>query len=337
MLTKDSSVLVIGANGFIGSAVVRYLLDAGYSVKAFVRNPNNISHIAGLPVDIVVGDTGVLESLESAMRGCSVVINLAASYTFLPFWEKKGDELHQNNLQGTINVITAAINSGIQRYIHTSTIVTIGKRKDGFPSNEETAFNFTKSSHYAQSKYLAEQEVLKACAKGLPAVVLNPGIVLGERDSKPTPSGEVIVNFLKKKYLGSFKSVWSVCDVNDVAEAHVAAITKGRIGEKYILCNTHPVTLKEFFISLENVSGVSAPRLNVPLWVMRAYVYMDEWTSHFIFRRKPLISTEGFQHCLNNIFCTNAKAVKELGYQSTPLEDTLQRAVKWYRKNGYAQ
>jgi len=285
-------VLVTGATGFIGSAIVRHLLAANYEIRILARTKRNQFLLDGLDVDIVDGNVTSPAAVEAAMKGCSVVIDVASVYAFYPFWEKQAKAMYRINVQGTKNMLNAAYQNRVKRYIHTSTIATIGKSGDGKPSTENSLFDMKHASHYARSKYLAEQEVLRYCQKGLPAIILNPAIVLGQRDLKPTPSGEIIVKFLNQSYPGYFDTTWSVADVDDVARAHVAAISKGRVGERYILCNKKHHTMKEMFLSLEKVSGIKSPRICFPYPLLYIFIHIDEFLAVKIFKRKPLLPTE---------------------------------------------
>lgn len=167
-------------------------------------------------------------------------------------------------------------------------------------------------------------------------MVVNPAIVLGERDSKPTPSGEVVVKFLNRSYPGYFDTLWCVSDVDDVAEGHIQAAEKGKIGERYILCNREHYSLKEIFNLLEKISGVRTPRLKIPDSLLMAFVYLDEWSERFV-KHRPLLPSEGLKFCRSFLRCTNEKAVRELGYKTTPIEETLEKAVRWYRDHGYVK
>jgi len=330
-------VLVTGGTGFIGSAVARHLAAGGYEVRVLARHKRNRGLLEGVKVEIVDGDVSHPKAVEKAVKGCSVVFNLASVYAFYPFWEKEAKALYRINVRGITHMLEAALRNKVKKFIHTSTIATIGKRKDGKPSDEETGFDFKGASHYARSKYLAEQEVLKFCRKGLPAVILNPAIVMGERDYKPTPSGEAIVKFLNKSYPGYFDTKWAIADVDDVARAHIAAIDRGRVGERYILCGKKRYTLKEIFKLLEQISGIKAPRIKIPYPLLLSFVYIEELLSYFVFKKKPLMPTEGVKFCRMSVRYNNSKAVQELGYVSTPVKETLSKAVMWYKQNGYVK
>lgn len=330
-------VLVTGGTGFIGSSLLRHLLAANYEVRILARHKKNRFLIEGLDVEIFDGDITNPEAVDKAVKGCGVVFDLASIYTFYPFWEREAKALYKINVQGTINMLNAALKNRVQRFIHTSTIATIGKRPDGKPSDETTPLDFENAIHYARSKYLAEREVLNYCRKGLPAIILNPGIAIGERDYKPTPSGEIIVNFLNRRYPGYFDTTWAVADVDDVARAHISAIDHGRIGERYILCDKKHYTLREVFNLLEKISGVKAPRIKIPYSFLYPFVYSDELFSYFVFKKRPAMPTEGVKFCRMSPVCDNSKAIKELDYAATPFEETLSKAVSWYRKNGYVE
>jgi len=330
-------VLVTGATGFIGSAIVRHLLAANYEVRILARTKRNQFLLSGLDVDIVDGNVTSPSAVEAAMKGCSVVIDVASVYAFYPFWEKHARAMYRINVQGTKNMLEAAYKNRVKRYVHTSTIATIGKNEDGKPSTENTPFDSRNASHYARSKYLAEQEVTQYCQKGLSAIILNPAIVIGQRDHKPTPSGEIIVKFLNRNYPGYFDATWSVADVDDVARAHVSAITKGTSGERYILCNKQPCTMKGMFQSLEKVSNIKAPKIKFPFALLNVFIHVEEFLAYKLFKRKPLLPTEGVKFCRNSIHYDNSKAVSDLGYRETPFNETLKKAVHWYRRNSYIE
>lgn len=330
-------VLVTGGTGFIGSALVRHLIAAGHEVRVLVRQKKDGFLLEHLNVEFVNGDVTSVQAVENAVQGCSVVFHLASLYAFFPFWNKNPKAIYRINVDGTVNMLAASLKYGVKRFIHTSTIATIGERPDGKPSDENTGFVAKGASHYARSKYLAEQKVLEFYQKGLPAVILNPAVVIGERDHKPTPSGDVIVKFLNRKYPGYFDARWSVADADDVVRAHIAAIECGQIGERYILSNPRSYTLKEIFQLLEKLTGIPAPRLRIPYWLLLGFTYLEEWCSQFLFHKKSLMPTEGVKFSRMSITYNNLKAVRELGYASTPIEETLATAVSWYRKNAYIE
>ncbi|HNV86580.1 MAG TPA: SDR family oxidoreductase [Candidatus Omnitrophota bacterium] len=328
-------VLVTGGTGFIGSTLIRHLIAAGYAVRVLVRQKKVGFLLENLDVEIAEGDVTYPHAVEKAVQGCAVVFNLASLYAFYPFWMKAPKAIYEINVGGTVNMLAASLKYGVERFIHTSTIATINAGPRGSRVDETTGFDSRGASHYARSKYLAEQEVLKFCQRGLPAVILNPAIVIGERDLKPTPSGDVIVKFLNGNYPGYFETLWSVADADDIARAHIAAIRRGRTGERYILSNSEHHSMREIFRRLENLTGVKAPRFKIPYPLLLCFTYLEEAFSHFVLRRKPLMPTEGVKFCRMSLVYDNTKAVRELGFASTPFEETLGKAVSWYRKNAY--
>lgn len=332
-----SKVLVTGGAGFVGSALVRALLKRGDEVNVLVRKTTDLSTLEELPVKIHYGDVYYPESLRNAMQDMEIVYHTASVYRFFPWWKKKVQPIHKINVEGTRNVIRCAKQVGVRRFIYTSSVITIGKRGNNGISDENTPFKENQlSSHYARTKHEAESLVLQESGKGFPAVVVNPGVVLGERDSKPTPSGELIVKFLNRVYPGYFDTVFCFADVDNVAQGHIAAAEKGRIGERYILCNKEHSTMKEFFELLEKVSGIRAPVIKFPYPLLLGFAYLDEWSAQWI-KHQPLLPSEGVQFCRSFLRCDNSKAVRELGYRTTPVEETLEKAVRWYRDHGYAK
>lgn len=329
-------VLITGASGFLGRAVLKQLNNAGYSTRAVIRTINEKAAPPDLNIEIIKGDILDQQTVEKAVDGCNIILHLASVYAFYPWRAKEIKELYKINVAGTENLLNAALKYKIDKFIYTSSIATIGKRMDGKPSNEETAFNlWHKASHYARSKLLAERKVLNFCTKGLPAVVLNPAVVIGEGDYKPTPSGQIIAGFLNRSYFSYYDAVLSFVDVDDVAKAHISAIKKGRTGERYILCNNEYYSLAEVFKMLEEISGVRAPRIRIAYPLLLGLVYFEELLSYYLLKKKPIMPSEGVKFCRMSITLDNSKAVRELGFTTTPIRETLAKAVNWYRENGY--
>lgn len=329
-------ILVTGGSGFLGSAVIRHLLAGGYSVRVLLHRKSNRDLFNNRNTDIIEGDVTQPQTVDKAVLGCEVVMHLAALYMFYPWWEKKAAALYKINVEGTRSVCAAALKHKVQRFIFTSSIASIGKAPKGRLSNEETPFNLSDDySHYAKSKFLAEYEVMKFCARGLPALILNPAIIIGEGDYKPTPSGEIIVKFLNRIYPCYFEAALAIADLDDVVKAHISAIKRGRIGQKYILCDKETYSLKRIFEILEEISGVKAPRIKLPYPLLSSFACVDEILSYFILKKRPLLPIEGLRFCKMSIKFDNRKAVEELGYTTTPIRETLAKAVNWYRENGY--
>ncbi|MFC1599369.1 SDR family oxidoreductase [Candidatus Omnitrophota bacterium] len=331
-------VIVTGAAGFLGKTVLKHLLDAGHSVKALVRSKAQVDAIKEMDVQVVKGDILRPASLERAIEGCEVVMHLASIYTFYPWWDSKASALYKINVEGTRRLLEMSLKNGIKKFIFASSVASIGKRRDGKPSNEETIFNgWHRPSHYARSKLLAEYEVLKFCAQGLPAVILNPAIIIGQGDAKPTPSGEIILNFLNRRYPFYIDCRLCVADVDDVARAFVSAIQKGRSGHRYILCNKKSYRLDEILKILESIAGIPRPGIKIPYRVLHLLACLEELFSFLVFKKKPLISSEGVRFCNESLAVQNKKAQNELDYGETSIEETFAKSVNWYKENGYVK
>ncbi|MCX5697744.1 MAG: NAD-dependent epimerase/dehydratase family protein [Candidatus Omnitrophica bacterium] len=317
----DKKVLVTGADGFLGRTVVRHLINAGYPVRGLVRSINENSPLKALDIELVCGDVINPQDLERAVPGCKIIMHLASIYRFYPWWDKDVSDIYEVNVGGTKNLLEASLRYNAERFIFTSSVAAMAD----------------KTSHYARSKLQAEEEVLKYCDRGSAALILSPGIIFGEGDYKPTPSGEIIVKFLNRQYPCYFEAHLSIADVDDVARAYVAAIEKGRPGAKYILCDSRQYTFQEIFSLLEDISQVRRPRTEIPYPLLLSFVYFDEMVSAFILNKKPLIPSEGLRFCNTPVRLDNSKAIAELGYTITPIRETLVKAVDWYKRNGYVK
>ena len=313
--------LVTGANGFLGLALVRHLVDAGYEVKAMIRKESDDTFLKGLHQEVFRGDIRNAKAVQEAVRGCQVIFHLAALYKFYPWWERKAEEIYKINVEGTKNVLTAALTYNVERFIFTSSIASL----------------CADTTHYGRSKLMAEQEVAKACAKGLAALILSPAIIIGKRDWKPTPSGEIILNFLNRRYFCYSEAKLSFADLDDVVDAYLSAVKNGRIGERYILCGEKPYSITEIFKFLEEISGIRAPQIKIPYKLLVSFVYLEEILSCLFLKKRPLMFSEGIKFCKAPIRFDNTKAAEDLGFTPTPIKDTLKKAVDWYRENGYVK
>lgn len=324
--------LVTGATGFIGGNLVRELLRQGYQVKALVRKESVLRNIEGLDVEVVFGDLRDKASLDRALDGCDVLFHVAACYTL---WAPDPEAIYETNVQGTENILSAALAKRIKKVVYTSTESTIGIAKNGSLGTEETGIEpASLAGHYKRSKYLAEKLALKMCRDGLPLVVVNPTMPVGALDIKPTPTGQVIVDFLNRKMPAYVNTGLNVVSVEDVAKGHILALEKGRIGERYILGNRN-LTLKEILGILERSSGIRAPRLRIPLWLALAAAYTDEFVSGRILGKCPRIPVTGVKAARQFRHFDCSKAIRELGLPQTPVEEAFEKAVRWFTQNGY--
>ena len=326
--------LVTGGTGFVGANVVRALLKRGAEVRALVRPRSDTQNLDSLDVELVAGDLRDRGSVEAALEGCDTLYHVAAMYAL---WARNPREIYDSNVTGTINILEAAEQAGVQKIVYTSSVATIGLPKDGTPGTEEIPLPPEDMvSDYKRSKYLAEQEVLKYAQRGLPVVIVNPSFPVGAWDVKPTPSGQMIVNFLRGKIPAYVDTGLNVVDVEDVAIGHILAAERGRLGERYILGHAN-LTLPELFQLLAQVSGMSAPRIRIPYGVAYLSACVSEVVARTITHKPPFVTLAGVKLSRKRMFFDASKAVRELGLPQTPAIEALRKAVQWFRTHGYAK
>ena len=325
--------LVTGGTGFVGTHVVRALLARGGKVRALARPSSRRENLADLDVEIAEGDLTDRASLARAMKGASTVYHVAADYRL---WCKDPQELYRANAGGTENVLSAAAEAGVAKVVYTSSVAALGLTGDGTPANETTpVFRERIIGHYKKSKYDAEQVALGWAARGLPVVIVNPSTPIGERDIKPTPTGQMIVDFLNRKMPAYVDTGLNLIDVRDVAAGHLAAAEKGKSGERYIL-GYRDMTLKEILETLSRLTKLAAPTVRLPHAIpLAAAAVATGWAR--ISGKPPRFSLESVRMSTHRMFFDAAKARRELGLPQTPVEEPLARAVKWFRDQGYAR
>ena len=240
------------------------------------------------------------------------------------------------NVEGSRNIMQAAFDEGVRRIVYTSTVGCLGLHNDGTPANEDTPVTIDEMiGHYKRSKFLAEEEVRGWAKRGLPVIIVNPSTPVGELDIKPTPTGKIIVDFLRGKMFGYVDTGMNLIDVKDCAEGHVLAAEKGRIGERYIL-GSRNLTLKALFDALSTVTGIASPKMHVPHWIAEGYARLENLWSISVAGREPDVPLESVKLARHKMWFDSAKAVRELGLPQNPIEPALERAVSWFREHGYA-
>lgn len=325
--------LVTGGTGFVGAHVVRALLSRGRRVRCLVRASSRRSNLDGLPVEVVTGDVRDAESLSRAMDGVGVVYHCAADYRL---YARDPRELRESNVAGTENVLGAAARAGVARIVHTSSVGALGLTSDGSAATEETPVSpGSLIGAYKRSKHDAERVAREWAGRGLPVVIVNPSTPVGELDVKPTPTGRMIVDFLNRRMPAYVETGLNLVDVKDVAEGHVLAAEKGRVGEKYILGNRN-MTLKEIFDALSRLTGIPSPRVKLPHWVPLAAAGVETAFSRLV-GKEPRVSLDGVRMSRHRMYFDGSKAVRELGMPQTPVEEALARAVTWFRQHGYVR
>jgi dihydroflavonol-4-reductase len=325
-------VLVTGGTGFVGSHLVRVLLERGEQVQCLVRSTSRRDNIEGLPVEFLTGDLRDIDSLRQAAKGCHVVYHCAADYRL---WCKDPNEMYQSNVEGSNNVMQAAFDEGVERVVYTSTVGCLGLNDNGTPANEDTPVTIDDmTGHYKRSKFLAEAKVREWARRGLPVVIVNPSTPVGELDIKPTPTGKIIVDFLRGKMFGYVDTGMNLIDVRDCAEGHVLAAEKGRSGERYILGGRN-LSLKELFDALGSMTEIASPKMKVPHWVAETYARLENFWAINIARHAPDVPLESVKLARHKMWFDASKGVRELGLPQNPIDGALERAVTWFREHGY--
>lgn len=323
------NILITGGTGFIGSNLAHRLLCEGYNVRILRRKDSNLLAIDGIDVEHAIGDIRDKESVRKAMRGCDTVFHTAATVSF---WNKKRDLMYEVNVLGTRNVAEIALEIGVERFLYTSSVAALGYRNDGKPIDETTEFNWHPLNiPYKNSKYEAEQEVLKAVKRGLPAVILNPTVVIGARDLYF--HGGQLIRDVKRNLAPLYLDSWiNVVYVGDVVFGHIQAAKKGQIGERYILAGENLKT-KDAFARTAKIVGGLPPMIRVPFLfakvAARASVLISAVT-----KRKPLITPELIAAAKYEYCYTAEKAIRELDYRITPFEVAVREAYEWYLEKG---
>jgi dihydroflavonol-4-reductase len=324
---------VTGATGFLGSHVARQLLTNGAELRLLVRATSRTENIADLPADRMVGDLRDVESLRRGISGCEVVFHVAADYRL---WSRDGRELYQSNVDGTRNILQAARDSGVRRVVYTSSVATMGFGNNGSMTDERTPVTLaTMIGDYKRSKFMAEQLVIEAARGGQDVVIVNPTTPIGERDIKPTPTGRIVVDFLKRKFPAYVDTGLNLVDVRDCANGHLLAMDKAVAGERYILGGEN-LTLKQILDKLAALTGLPSPNIRLPYAVAYATGVVDTLVTGTLRKQEPRVTLDSVRMGRKKMFVTSAKAERELGWNPGPVDGALQRAVEWFRANGYA-
>jgi dihydroflavonol-4-reductase len=324
--------LVTGATGFIGSHVTRLLVARGERVRVFVRPESRAAAIDGLPVEVCRGDLRDPVSTASALRGVRRVFHVAADYRL---WARNRQSIYDTNVGGTRNLLAACREIDLDRFVYTSSVATIaGDYRDALPDESTRRSLDEMVGDYKRSKFIAEQEVLLAARQGLPAVVVNPTTPVGAGDWKPTPTGRMIVDFLRGRMLAYVETGLNLVPVQDVAAGHLAAAERGAVGQRYILGGRN-MRLKEIFDALAAITGRAAPRLRLPHAVAMTIGFSSEVVARLL-HREPAVPLDGVRMARHHMFASSSKAARELGFTIGSIEAALEESVRWYVDHGYA-
>ena len=327
-------VLVTGATGFIGSHIAQLLAAQGAGLRLLVRSSSNLDNIAGLNAETVIGDLQDATSLKKAMHGCEYVFHVAADYRL---WVRDPQEMYRSNVEGTRNIIRAAQETGVLRVIYTSSVATMGFGHSGEVADESSPVAVKDMiGHYKRSKFMAEQIALEAGTQGANVVVVNPTTPVGEQDIKPTPTGRIIVDFLARKFPAYVDTGLNVADVREVARGHLLAMEKAEPARCYILGGEN-LTLKAILDRLSSLTGLPSPAVRVPHTVALGFAVFDQFFTGMILRKEPRATIDAVRMGRKKMFASSARAERELGYRVAPVDDALQRAVRWFQAHGHVE
>ena len=334
---------VTGATGFLGSHVARVLESQGASLRLLVRPTSDLRNIADIAGDHVYGDLRDSDSIAKALSGCEVVFHVAADYRL---WVRDPDEMYRSNVEGTRSLLEAARKQKIRRVVYTSSVATMGfgsghssshGSTNGAAADEMSPVSLANMiGHYKRSKFLAEQVAIDAAKSGVDVVIVNPTTPIGERDIKPTPTGRIVVDFLKRKFPAYVETGLNLVDATECARGHVQALEKGRAGERYILGGEN-LTLKQILDRLAAITNLPSPTVKLPYVFALAAGVVDEVVTGRMLGREPRATIDAVRMGRKMMFVSSAKAERELGWRSVPVDGALRRSVEWFRANGYVE
>ena len=326
-------VFLTGATGFVGSHVARVYAEAGAQLRVLTRSSSNVAALEGLDAEVVVGDLRDAASLRSAIEGCEAMVHVAADYRL---WVRDPKAMYAANVDGTRELLRMAREAGVRRVVYTSSVATMGFKTDGTIVNEDTAVSLADMiGHYKRSKFLGEQEAILAARAGQEVMILNPTTPIGSADRKPTPTGQIIVDFLNRKFPAYVETGLNLVDVGEVARMHLVALERGTPGERYILGGEN-LTLKQILDRMSSITGLPSPTMKVPHAVAMAFAFFDENITGRLRGKEPRATVEAVRMGKKMMFASSAKAERELGFKVLPVYAALRTAIEWFVANGYA-
>jgi len=348
-------VFLTGATGFLGSHVARALAAEGAELRLLVRPASDLRNIADLDAERVPGDLRDSASIEKAISGCETVFHVAADYRL---WVRDPQEMYRSNVEGTRALLASAKRQGVRRVVYTSSVATMGFGTNGHskantelhsdetargPANQRPIGLTNEDSpvsvrdmigHYKRSKFMAEQVAFEAATSGQDVVIVNPTTPIGERDVKPTPTGRIVLDFLKRRFPVYVETGLNLVDATECARGHIQALEKGRSGERYILGGEN-LTLKQILDRLAAITGLKSPTVKLPYVFALATGVVDEVVTGRLMKREPRATIDAVRMGRKMMFVSSAKAEKELGWRVVPVDGALRRSVEWFRANGY--
>ena len=326
------TTLVTGATGFLGSAVVRVLLEAGQAVRVLARPGCDRTNITGLEIEVCSGDLRDPASLVDACRGCDALYHVAADYRL---WVRDPAVLYQSNVDGTRSVMRAALATGVERIVYTSSVATLGLNRDGSPANEDTPVGLDDMiGHYKRSKFLAERAVDELVStESLPAVIVNPSTPIGPRDVKPTPTGRIVRDAALGRMPAYVDTGLNIAHVDDVARGHLLAFEKGTIGRRYILGGDN-LSLREMLATIAEQCGRQKLLVKLPRRAIYPIAWISELWAHITNGPAPQATVDGLRMAAKKMYFDSERAERELGYTCRPARIAIEDALNWFRHHG---
>jgi dihydroflavonol-4-reductase len=327
------NVFLTGATGFVGSHVAHAFAAQGARLRLLIRSTSRLDNLEGLSAETVTGDLRNPDTFRSALGDCDVLVHVAADYRL---WVRDPQTMYAANVDGTRNLLALARELGVTKAVYTSSVATMGFREDGTIVDENTSVSLDDMiGHYKRSKYLAEQEAIAAAHGGQHVIVLNPTTPIGANDIKPTPTGQIVVDFLNRKFPAYVDTGLNLVDVDEVARTHVAAVERGKPGERYILGGEN-LSLKQILDKMSAITGLPSPTMKVPHSVAMAFAFFDETITGRLRGKEPRATVEAVRMGKKKMFASSAKAERDLGFRIIPVYAALRSAIDWFRAHGYA-
>jgi len=325
-------LFITGATGFVGAHVAAMAAAEGAELRVLARSSSNTSRLPK-NADVVVGDLREPEKFAAALAGCDALIHVAADYRL---WVPDPAEMYKANVEGTRTLLRVAREAGVRRVVYTSSVATMGFKADGTVVDEETAVSeLDMIGHYKRSKWMAEQVAIEAARDGQEVIVLNPTTPIGSLDTKPTPTGRIVVDFLNKNFPAYVDTGLNLVDVDEIARMHLVALERGTPGERYILGGEN-LTLKQILDRMSSITGLPSPTMKVPHAVAMAFAFFDENFTGRLRGKEPRATVEAVRMGKKMMFASSGKAERELGFKVLPVYGALRTAIEWFVANGYA-
>ena len=326
-------IFVTGATGFVGHHVARELAALGAELRLLVRKSSNLANLEGIAGETHVGDLSDPASIKPALVGCDALMHIAADYRL---WIPDPKAMYRANVDGTRELLTLAREAGVRRVVYTSSVATMGFRKDGIIVNEDSPVSLEDMvGHYKRSKFLAEQEAIVAAKAGQEVMILNPTTPIGSHDSKPTPTGRIFVDFLNRKFPAYVDTGLNLVDVSEVARTHAAALEAGTPGRRYILGGEN-LTLKQILDKMSAITGIPSPTVEIPFAIAATYAFFEENITGRLMGKEPRATLEEVRMGRKKMFASSARAQQELGFRVAPVYPAMRAAIEWFRTHGYA-